>query len=150
MKGCQWRGVGMASALALGLAATVAVVTPGMAATATTTATARTPIAMGSHGHVAYTLTPGEHVRVTVQRLPRLQAQHRYCLGLASALDRGSLPLNLGQVHQTADGRGDVLTMVPSRLIPAEPPGPYLLFVGACTSIAPDRPFVAQIMVTIR
>jgi len=150
MEGCQRRGAGIASALALGLAVTLAVVTPGMAATITTTATARAPIAMGSHEHVAYTLTPGEHFRVIVQRLPRPRARHRYCLGLASALDRGSLPLNLGQVHQTADGRGDILAMVPSRLIPAEPPGPYLLFVGACTSIAPDRPFVAQTMVTIR
>ncbi len=150
MKECQRCDAGIVSALALSLAAMIAVVTPGLAATATTTAAARTPIAMGSRGHVAYMLTPGEHFRVIVQRLPRLQAQHRYCLGLASALDRGSLPLNLGQVHQTADGRGDVLAMVPPRLIPAEPPGPYLLFVGACTSIAPDRPFVAQTIVTIR
>jgi len=150
MKGCQRRGAGMTRALALGLAVTLAVVTPGMAATATTTAAARTPIAMGSHRHVAYTLTLGEHFRVTVQRLPRPRARYRYCLGLTSALDRGSLPLNLGQVHQTADGRGEVLAMVPPHLIPAEPPGPYLLFIGACTSIAPDRPFVAQTMVTIR
>ncbi len=150
MKGCQRRGVGIASALALGLATAVTVVTPGLAATATTMAAARTPIAMGSRGHVAYTLTPGEHFWVIVQWLPRPRADQRYCLGLASALDRGSLPLNLGQVHQTADGRGDVLATIPPHLIPAEPPGPYLLFVGACTSIAPDRPFVAQTMVTIR
>jgi len=150
MTGCQRRHAGLAAVLALSLAATVAVVTPGMAATATTTAATSMPIVMGSHEHAAYSLTPGEHVRVTVQRLPRPRAQHHYCLGLASALDRGSLPLNLGQVHQTADGRGEVLAMVPLRLIPAEPPGPYLLFIGACTSIAPDRPFVAQTMVTIR
>ncbi len=139
------RGACLASALALGLVTTG--VTPGAA---TATATTRTPIAIGSHGHTMYLLRPGERIRVVAQRLPRSQGQRHYCLGLASALDRGSLPLNLGQVHQTADGAGDVLATVPPRLIPAEPPGPYLLFVGVCTSIAPDRPFVAQTMVTIR
>lgn len=92
-------------------------------------------------------LTPGQRIGVTVRGLPR--AYRPYCLGLASAIDRYSLPVSLGRVARDAQGTGRITAVLPPRLFPAEPAGPYLLFVGMCTSVAPDRPFVARTMIRI-
>ncbi len=94
------------------------------------------------------TLTPGQHidVRISGAALRRSQA---YCLGLVSMIDRYSLPVNLGRVVVAPSGAGSVSTSIPANLLPAEPAGPFMLFVGACTSIAPDRPFVATTTVRI-
>jgi hypothetical protein len=106
-----------------------------------------TTMAVSVHGHSAGALTPGLRIDVTVRALPR--AFRPYCLGLASAIDRYSLPVSLGRVERDTQGTGRVTAIVPPRLLPAEPAGPYLLFVGMCTSVAPDRPFVARTMVRI-
>jgi len=58
-------------------------------------------------------------------------------------------PVSLGRVARDAQGMGRIAATVPPRLLPAEPAGPYLLFVGVCTPIAPDRPFVARATIRI-
>jgi hypothetical protein len=112
-------------------------------ASASTAAT----MAVSANGHSAVALTPGQRIGVTVRELP--VASRPYCLGLASAIDRYSLPVSLGRVARDAQGTGRITAVVPPRLFPAEPAGPYLLFVGMCTSVAPDRPFVARAMIRI-
>ncbi len=98
-------------------------------------------------GHVAGPLTPGMHIGVTVRVLP--SARRAYCLGLASAIDRYGLPVSLGRLTRDSAGVGRVAATIPARLFPAEPSGPFLLFVGTCTPVAPDRPFLAQTIVKI-
>lgn len=93
-------------------------------------------------------LTPGQHIDVHISGTV-LQRRHAYCLGLVSMIDRYSLPVNLGRVVVATSGSGSVSTSIPANLLPAEPAGPFMLFVGACTSIAPDRPFVATTTVRI-
>lgn len=127
----------------------------GLGALAILFATAATPapiqgaptIAVSAHGHAIGTLTPGLRFGVVVRGLPA--AARPYCLGLASMIDHYSLPVSLGQVARDPSGTGRLTTIVPPRLFPAEPAGPYLLFVGVCTAIAPDRPFVARTTVRI-
>jgi len=99
------------------------------------------------NGRVAGSLTPGARINVVVRALPT--TRRGYCLGLASAIDRAGLPVSLGRVVRGHDGVGRITATVPLRLFPAEPAGPYLLFVGVCTPIAPDRPFIARATVMI-
>jgi hypothetical protein len=98
-------------------------------------------------GHAVEALTPGMRIDVAVEALP--PATHDYCVGLASAVDRSGLPLNLGRVLRDRLGTGRLAATIPVRLFPAEPAGLFLLFVGTCTPVAPDRPFVARTMVHI-
>jgi len=111
------------------------------------TVRAEATMVVSAHGRVVETLTPGLRIGVTVRGLPA--TQRGYCLGLASAIDRYSLPVSLGRVARAAPGMGRSAATVPPRLLPAEPAGPYLLFVGVCTPIAPDRPFVARATIRI-
>ena len=99
------------------------------------------------NGHVTRVFTPGARISVTVWALP--SSSHTYCLGLASAIDRAGLPVSLGRVTRDRHGVGRVVTVIPPRLFPAEPAGPFLLFVGVCTPIAPDHPFYARTMIRI-
>jgi hypothetical protein len=96
---------------------------------------------------VAGPLTPGMRIGVTIRALP--PTRRAYCLGLASAIDRYGLPVSLGRVTRDSAGVGRVVATIPPRLFPAEPSGPFLLFVGTCTPVAPDRPFLAQTVVKI-
>jgi len=98
-------------------------------------------------GHAVEALTPGMRIDVAVEALP--PAPHAYCVGLASAVDRAGLPLNLGRVLRDSAGTGRLAATIPARLFPAEPAGLFLLFVGTCTPVAPDRPFVARTMIRI-
>lgn len=104
-------------------------------------------MAVSVNGHAAHVFTPGTRISVTVWALP--STRHAYCLGLASAIDRAGLPVSLGRVARNQHGMGRVAAVIPPHLFPAEPAGPYLLFVGTCTPIAPDRPFIARAMVRI-
>lgn len=128
----------------LGALALVALV---LEATASVQARAAATMAVSVNGRAAATLTPGVHIGVVVRGLPAPRGT--YCLGLASAIDRYSLPVSLGRVTRDAQGTGRIAAVVPPRLFPAEPAGPYLLFVGTCTPIAPDRPFVARTTIRI-
>jgi len=131
---------------ALALAALVALV---LEATGFVRAEAETTMAVSVNGRAVTTLTPGVHIGVVVRGLPVLASRGAYCLGLASAIDRYSLPVSLGRVARDAQGTGRIVAIVPPRLFPAEPTGPYLLFIGTCTPIAPDRPFVARTTIRI-
>jgi hypothetical protein len=102
---------------------------------------------ISAKGHAVEAFTPGMRVDVAVEALP--PAPHAYCVGLASAVDRAGLPLNLGRVLRDSLGTGRLVATIPPRLFPAEPAGLFLLFVGTCTSVAPDRPFVARTMIRI-
>ncbi len=138
MRMTSWiRGLG---AVALVLV-TTASAWPGQRAHAAAT------MEVSANGHATATLTPGLRIGVTVRGLP--VPRRPYCLGLASAIDRYSLPVSLGRIARDEQGTGRITATVPPRLFPAEPAGPYLLFVGSCTTIAPDRPFVARITIRI-
>lgn len=104
-------------------------------------------MAVSVGGRSVSAMTPGMRIEVVVRALPA--ARHDYCLGLASAIDRAGLPVSLGRVARDVRGVGRVLATIPPRLFPAEPAGPFLLFVGTCTSVAPDRPFLARTMIRI-
>jgi hypothetical protein len=104
-------------------------------------------MAVSVNGHAVHTVTPGTRISVTVTLLP--EPHHAYCLGLASAIDRYGLPVSLGHFVRGSDGSGRLKATIPARLFPAEPAGPFLLFVGTCTPIAPDRPFIARTIIRI-
>lgn len=104
-------------------------------------------MAISVDGHAARVVTPGTHIDVTVSMLP--EVRHAYCLGLASAIDRFGLPVTLGQFIRDVRGSGRIKAVIPLRLFPAEPVGPFLLFVGTCTPVAPDRPFLAHSLIRI-
>lgn len=136
--------------IAAGIVAFMPLTDSGAAAmpvTATATAIATTTMAIDTGGRAAGPMTPGMRLAVTVQMLPA--ARHAYCLGLASTIDRYSLPVSLGRITRDVNGVGRVATTIPLRIFPAEPAGPFLLFVGTCTLIAPDRPFLARTIITI-
>ena len=59
------------------------------------------------------------------------------CLGMASLRDPGGIPISLGS-FRAEGGSLAVHARVPLSVFPAEPPGPFLLFVGRCTDVAPD------------
>jgi len=59
------------------------------------------------------------------------------CLGLASLRDPGGIPVSLGSFRAAA-GAIAVHARVPLSVFPAEPPGPFLLFAGRCSDVAPD------------
>ena len=130
--------------MALGMAAILAFATwAACRAAATPPAT----MVVSVNGHVVHTLVPGARIGVTVSALP---PSHRaYCLGLASMLDRYGLPVSLGRVARSLDGTGHAMGTIPPRLLPAEPAGPFLLFVGTCPPVAPDHPFVARTVIRI-
>lgn len=104
-------------------------------------------LAIRVNGRAVAAVTPGTRIDVVVHALP--PARHAYCLGLASAIDRAGLPVSLGRIVPDPHGTGHLLATIPSRLFPAEPAGPFLLFVGTCTPIAPDRPFLARTIIHI-
>jgi hypothetical protein len=89
------------------------------------------------HGQVSHSTTfpSGTGILVRVSNLPRPATG--LCVGLASLIDRGSLPLNLGPLHPTTRNAGELHTRIPAGLIGPEPPGPYLVFVGDCARPAP-------------
>lgn len=129
------------ASLSLAAALALAVALPCRAATASPT------MAISVAGRLARVLTPGAHISVVVSPLP--EQRHDYCLGLISAIDRYGLPLNLGRLVRDLSGAGRVQAVIPARLFPAEPAGPFVLFVGTCTPIAPDRPFLARTAIHI-
>jgi hypothetical protein len=83
----------------------------------------------------AHSYAQGTALLVRASRLPRPPAT--LCVGLASMIDRGSLPLNLGRLRATGHASGELHTRIPAGLIGPEPPGPYLVFVGDCARPAP-------------
>ena len=82
-------------------------------------------------------LTPGSSFQVLVRGL-RTPPAGGYCLGMASLRDRYGIPVTLGALRQSAGGQFAAHATIPSAVFPAEPPGPFLLFVGQCTSVAPE------------
>ena len=92
-------------------------------------------------------LTPGSSFQVLVRGL-RTPPAGGYCLGMASLLDRYGIPVTLGALEPSAEGQLVARATIPSAVFPAEPPGPFLLFVGQCTSVAPEGLY-AGIKVTI-
>lgn len=91
---------------------------------------------LSHQGQAVRVLAPGASFLAVAAEPP---AGHvPYCLGLASMRDRYGLPVSLGIFHPHGDGMIAVQATVPSAVFPAEPPGPFLLYVGRCTSVAPD------------
>ncbi len=95
-------------------------------------------------GHSRAMLYPGSVVTVTA----RVATGPWACVGLASMIDHGSLPLDLGPVKRI-HGLAVAVVTIPGRLLTAEPEGAYLLFIGSCASVAPDRPIVASSIIGI-
>lgn len=91
-------------------------------------------------------LSPGSSFQVVVRGLQAMPAGG-YCLGMASLRDRYGIPVTLGALRATG-GQLGVRATIPSALFPAEPPGPFLLFVGQCTTVAPEGLY-ASMRVTI-
>lgn len=90
-------------------------------------------------GHPVRLLAPGASFQVVARGI--WGPGGSYCLGLASLKDRYGLPVSLGIFHAGDDGAIVASATVPAHLFPAEPAGPFLLFVGSCTNVAPDGIF---------
>jgi hypothetical protein len=91
-------------------------------------------------------LVPGMPFTASVQGLRAMGTP--YCLGLTSLQDRYGIPVTLGVLHPTVGGL-QVAVRVPQRVFPAEPPGPFLLFVGRCTDVAPEGIFGSTIVLIL-
>lgn len=99
------------------------------------------------HGGLrVHLLAPGASFSVLSTSLGA--ARTTYCLGLVSLRDRYGLPVSLGIFRPASDGLMAVSARVPLAVFPAEPPGPFLLFAGRCTAVAPDG-MLASAAVTI-
>ncbi len=107
---------------------------------------AQAPRIQGSSG-ATLVLIPGQHIHVTVRGLPL--AAHPYCIGLASEVDRGGLPVSLGLITRDGTNTWRLATAIPARILPAEPAGLFMLFVGTCTAVAPDGPFLVHTTIRI-
>jgi len=91
-------------------------------------------------------LVPGASVQAVATGLDANRA--RYCLGLANPADRYGIPVTLATFHAGDDGVMLARARVPLNVFPAEPAGPFILFAGRCTDVAPTGNFAAT-MVTI-
>jgi hypothetical protein len=89
--------------------------------------------------HLTTMLAPGATIQIVARDLP--PAPHGYCLGLVSLRDRYGIPVSLGAFHRTGTRTWTVVARVPRNVFPAEPAGPFLLYAGRCTSVAPDGNF---------
>lgn len=98
-------------------------------------------------GKMPRPLSPGSSMQVVVRGLGAAPAGG-YCLGMASLRDRYGIPVTLGALEKFGAGQLGVRATIPSALFPAEPAGPFLLFVGQCTSVAPEGIF-ASMQITI-
>jgi hypothetical protein len=81
-------------------------------------------------------LAPGATITVQTSGLGTVRGA--YCLGLTSLRDRYGIPVNLGTLLPVDAGQMTLDVTIPLKVFPAEPPGPFLLFVGHCTNVAPD------------
>jgi hypothetical protein len=80
-------------------------------------------------------LIPGATVEAVATGLDGKRA--RYCLGLASLGDRYGVPVTLASFHPVDDGVMVARARVPLHVFPAEPTGPFLMYAGRCTDVAP-------------
>ncbi|HXT37990.1 MAG TPA: hypothetical protein VN837_20635 [Chloroflexota bacterium] len=80
-------------------------------------------------------LIPGATVEAVATGLDG--RRERYCLGLASLGDRYGVPVTLASFHPVDDGVMVAKARVPLHVFPAEPTGPFLMYAGSCTDVAP-------------
>ncbi len=87
-------------------------------------------------GRQVEVLVPGASVVAVATGLSG--SQMRYCLGLASLADRYGVPVTLAEFRPGDDGVMLARARVPLNVFPGEPAGPYILFAGHCTNVAPS------------
>jgi hypothetical protein len=92
-------------------------------------------------GRQVQVLIPGASVVAVATGLAGRQMH--YCLGLASLADRYGLPITLAEFRPGDDGVMLARAHVPLNVFPGEPAGPYILFAGRCTSVAPSGNFAS-------
>ncbi len=98
-------------------------------------------------GRQVQVLVPGASVVAVVTGLSG--SQMRYCLGLASLADRDGIPVTLGEFRPGDDGVMLARARVPLNVFPGEPAGPYILFAGRCTNVAPSGNYAAAIVTIV-
>jgi len=99
------------------------------------------------NGRAVTLLAPGASFTVLVSGLG--SPRETYCLGLASLRDRYGLPVSLGVFRPVDDGLMAVNAVVPTTVFPAEPVGPFLLFAGHCTTVAPDGIYAGAVVTVV-
>ncbi|HVC79264.1 MAG TPA: hypothetical protein VNL35_02030 [Chloroflexota bacterium] len=80
-------------------------------------------------------LIPGATVEAVASGLDG--GRQRYCLGLASLGDRYGVPVTLAPFRPADDGVMVARARIPLHVFPAEPTGPFLMYAGSCTDVAP-------------
>lgn len=125
----------------LGKVLTVALGASILFGVASATASARVqraiPMVQIMHNHqLVGVLAPGAPFTVQVRGM--VQQPGGLCVGLASLRDPYAIPVSLGTLQPEGSGLLTLQATVPQRLFPAEPAGPFLLYVGRCTTVAPD------------
>jgi hypothetical protein len=99
-------------------------------------------------GRQVQVLVPGASVTAVVTGLSG--SQMHYCLGLASLADRDGVPVALGEFRPGDDGVMLARARVPLNVFPGEPAGPYILFAGRCTNVAPSGNYAAAIVTIVQ
>jgi len=94
--------------------------------------------------HPVDVLAPGAPFTAQVRGVPHPSGG--LCLGLASLRDPYAIPVSLGAFQPDASGTSILQAIVPQRLFPAEPAGPFLLYVGRCTTVAPDGDYANTVI----
>ena len=92
-------------------------------------------------GRQIQVLVPGASVVAVATGLAGNQMH--YCLGLASLADRYGIPVTLAEFRSGDDGVMLARARVPLNVFPGEPAGPYILFAGRCTNVAPSGNFAS-------
>ena len=97
------------------------------------------------HNHqLVGVLAPG--APFTAQARGMVQQPEGLCVGLASLRDPYAIPVSLGTLQPEGSGVLTLQATVPQRLFPAEPAGPFLLYVGRCTTVAPDGDYADTVL----
>jgi hypothetical protein len=99
-------------------------------------------------GRQVQVLVPGATVVAVATGLGG--SEMHYCLGLASVADRYGIPITLGEFRPGDDGVMLARARVPLNMFPAEPAGPYILFAGRCTHVAPSGNYAAAIVTIVQ
>ena len=105
---------------------------------------ARPTVQIRHDQHPVDVLAPGAPFAAQVRGVP--QPSGGLCLGLASLRDPYAIPVSLGTFQPDASGTPTLQATVPQRLFPAEPAGPFLLYVGRCTTVAPDGDYADTVI----
>lgn len=106
----------------------------------------RLGIQAAASAHLPTAYGPGDAIALIATQPATRQP---VCAGLASLRDPYGIPMSLGRLRAVGHGLLHLLTHLPTRVLPAEPAGPFLVYIGTCATPAPMGEF-AHIVINIQ